>query len=141
MRSANRSASGRSWVTITMVTPTPEDLERVEVLVSEQVDAIAVSFVRSAADIVAVRLAAQRRADKDGVAVPMLVAKIDTPEAVDELEGIVAVADAVMVARGDLGVRMALEDVHHIQKQIIRSGVRYGRPVITAAPRSAANSR
>ena len=136
VRSGGR-VMGRPGVTapagrMPMVTPTPEDLERVEVLVSEQVDAIAVSFVRSAADIVAVRLAAQRRADKDGVAVPMLVAKIETPEAVDELEGIVAVADAVMVARGDLGVRMALEDVPHIQKQIIRSGVRYGRPVITA---------
>ena len=62
----------------------------------------------------------------------MLVAKIETPEAVAELDAIVAVADAVMVARGDLGVRMALEDVPHIQKRIIRSGVRYGRPVITA---------
>ena len=62
----------------------------------------------------------------------MLVAKIETPEAVADLDAIVEVADAVMVARGDLGVRMPLEEVPHIQKQIIRSGVRYGRPVITA---------
>jgi pyruvate kinase len=115
------------------VTPTPEDLERVELLVREEIDAIAVSFVRSAADIAAVRLAATRSAELDPSPVtPMLVAKIETPEAVADLDAIVAVADAVMVARGDLGVRIALEDVPHIQKKIIRSAVRYGRPVITA---------
>ncbi len=62
----------------------------------------------------------------------MLVAKIETAEAVADLDAIVEVADGVMVARGDLGVRMALPDVPHIQKRIIRSAVRYGRPVITA---------
>jgi pyruvate kinase len=110
---------------IPIVTPTAEDLVRLAALVAEGVDAVAVSFVRSAVDIEAIRKAA-------GGDCPMLIAKIETPEAVAELEGIVAVADAVMVARGDLGVRMALEDVPHIQKRIIRSAVRYGRPVITA---------
>ena len=112
-----------------LVTPTPEDLARVEVMVAEGVDAIAVSFVRSADDIMAVRAMARSHAVSG---LPMVVAKIETPEAVAELDGIVATADAVMVARGDLGVRMALEDVPHIQKAIIKSGVRYGRPVITA---------
>jgi pyruvate kinase len=106
-------------------TPTPEDLVRLEAMIAARVDLIAVSFVRSAADIEAIRAAA-------GPDCPMLVAKIETPEAVAALEGIVEVADAVMVARGDLGVRMALEDVPHIQKNIIRAGVRFGRPVITA---------
>ena len=110
---------------IPIVTPTAEDLDRLTALVAEGVDAVAVSFVRSAVDIEAIRRAA-------GGDCPMLIAKIETPEAVAELDGIVAVADAVMVARGDLGVRMALEDVPHIQKRIIRSAVRYGRPVITA---------
>jgi pyruvate kinase len=114
------------------VTPTADDLERVETLVQEDIDAIAVSFVRTAADILAVRAAAERQAERGRGAVPMFVAKIETPEAVAELDAIVAVADAVMVARGDLGVRMALEDVPHIQKGIIRAAVRYGRPVITA---------
>jgi pyruvate kinase len=128
---------GRPGVTapaerLSLVTPTAEDLERVDTVMGESVDYIAVSFVRSSADIVAVRRAAERRARRDGSAVPMLVAKIETPEAVADLDAIVEVADAVMVARGDLGVRMPLEDVPHIQKQIIRSGVRYGRPVITA---------
>jgi len=110
---------------IPVVSPTADDLERLEVLVQHDVDAVAVSFVRSADDIDEVRGAA-------GKAPIMLVAKIETPEAVADLDDIVAAADAVMVARGDLGVRMPLEDVPHIQKRIIRTGVRYGRPVITA---------
>jgi pyruvate kinase len=106
-------------------TPTEDDLERLEVLAAEGVDLVAVSFVRSAGDVERVRSAA-------GAACPMLVAKIETPEAVGDLDRIVAVADAVMVARGDLGVRLPFEDVPHIQKRIIRTGVRFGRPVITA---------
>lgn len=121
---------GRPGVTapagrVSLVTPTPEDLQRLAAMVAERVDAVAVSFVRSATDIEAVRAAA-------GADCPMLVAKIETVEGVAELDGIVAVADAVMVARGDLGVRLPLEDVPHIQKQIIRSAVGFGRPVITA---------
>jgi pyruvate kinase len=121
---------GRPGVTapagrVAIATPTPDDLERLAALVAEGIDVVAVSFVRSAADMDTVRRAA-------GPGGPMLVAKIETPEAVDELDAIVAAADAVMVARGDLGVRMALEDVPHIQKRIIRCGVRFGRPVITA---------
>lgn len=128
---------GRPGVTapagrLQLVTPTPEDLKRVEVMVAERVDAIAISFVRSAADVVAVRAAAEMAAEGVGGVLPLLVAKVETSEAVADLDAIVEVADAVMVARGDLGVRMALPDVPHIQKRIIRSGVRYGRPVITA---------
>lgn len=128
---------GRPGVTapagrLLLETPTPEDLQRVEVMVAERVDAIAISFVRSAADVVAVRAATERATKGAGEVVPMLIAKIETAEAVADLDAIVEVADAVMVARGDLGVRMALPDVPHIQKRIIRSGVRYGRPVITA---------
>ena len=128
---------GRPGVTapagrLSLETPTPEDLERVEIMVGEDVDAIAVSFVRTAEDVQAVRTAAERAAERCGGAVPMLVAKMETPEAIAELDAIVEVADAVMVARGDLGVRMALEEIPHSQKRIIRSAVRYGRPVITA---------
>ena len=128
---------GRPGVTapagrLSLETPTPEDLERVQVMVGEEVDAIAVSFVCSAADVVTVRAAAERAAGRSGRPVPMLVAKIETPEAIADLDAIVETADAVMVARGDLGVRMALEDIPHSQKRIIRSAVRHGRPVITA---------
>jgi pyruvate kinase len=87
------------------------------------VDAVAVSFVRSAAELEVARSA---RPDA------MLIAKIETAEAVEALPEIIAAADGVMVARGDLGIRCALEDVPHHQKRIIRAGVAYGRPVITA---------
>ena len=62
----------------------------------------------------------------------MLVAKIETAEAIENLDAIVRSADAVMVARGDLGIRLPLEDVPFHQKEIIRCGVRFARPVITA---------
>jgi pyruvate kinase len=62
----------------------------------------------------------------------MLIAKIETPDGVEHLDAILGASDAVMVARGDLGVRVPLEDVPHIQKEVIRTGVRLGLPVITA---------
>ncbi len=105
--------------------PTPEDLRLLDRVCAADVDAVAISFVRSGADVERVRQAS----GPDG---PMLVAKIETQEAVDALEEVIAVADGVMVARGDLGIRCALEDVPHYQKRIIATGVAYGRPVITA---------
>jgi pyruvate kinase len=121
---------GRPGVTvptsrIQLATPTLDDLDRIAALAGEDVEAIAISFVRSAEDINAVRDALE---DSD----TMLVAKIETPEAIDNLDAIVRSADAVMVARGDLGMRLPLEDIPFHQKRIIRSGVRFGRPVITA---------
>jgi len=105
--------------------PTPEDLERIVALTADGVEAIAISFVRTPDDVEAVR-------DAIGSNPCLLVAKIETREAVENIDAIVRSADAVMVARGDLGVRLPLEDVPSLQKQIIRAGVRFGRPVITA---------
>ncbi len=110
---------------LTISSPTPRDLSLLEALAEAQIDAVAISFVRSAADILRAR-------NSLGSGGPMLIAKIETQEAVDALEDIIAVADGVMVARGDLGIRCQLEDVPHHQKRIIRTGVAYGRPVITA---------
>jgi pyruvate kinase len=110
---------------VPLVSPTEEDLRSLEILVDAGVESVAVSFVQSADDVAAVRFAAGH----DG---PRIIAKIETGPAVAELDDILATADGVMVARGDLGVRLPLEDVPHIQKRIIRSGVAFGKPVITA---------
>jgi pyruvate kinase len=110
---------------VALRSPTADDLEKLERVLEASVDAVAVSFVQTADDVAAIKLAVGH----DG---PMVVAKIETGPAVDDLEDILHVADGVMVARGDLGVRLPLEDVPHIQKQIIRSGVAHGKPVITA---------
>jgi len=110
---------------LNLATPTPEDLERIAALAAEEVEAIAVSFVRRSEDIDAVRQAVGRSD-------VMLVAKIETAEAIDNLDAIVRNADAMMVARGDLGIRLPLEDVPFCQKRIIRSGLSFARPVITA---------
>jgi pyruvate kinase len=110
---------------VPLVSPTDQDLESLAILVEAGVESVAVSFVQSAEDVAAVRFAAGH----DG---PRIIAKIETRSAVAELDDILVTADGVMVARGDLGVRLPLEDVPHIQKRIIRSGVAYGKPVITA---------
>jgi pyruvate kinase len=114
-----------------LVTPTAEDLDRLTVLLAEGIDMVAVSFVRRAADMEAVRAVCGGHGGGDGDG-PLLMAKIETGEAVEDLDHILAVSDAVMVARGDLGVRIPLEDVPHVQKQVIKAAVRYGRPVTTA---------
>lgn len=106
-------------------TPTDDDLRLGRVMAAEGVDFVAVSFVRSAADLVKVREALAPHA-------PHLVAKVETLPAVAALEEIAVEADAVMVARGDLGIECPLEDVPHLQKRIVRHCVEMGVPVITA---------
>jgi pyruvate kinase len=105
--------------------PTFEDRERLEALRTEEFEILAVSFVRSAFDIVSVKSVLSR----DDV---MIMAKIETAEGVDSLSEIVEVADSIMVARGDLGVRMPIEEVPHLQKRIVREGIRFARPVVVA---------
>jgi pyruvate kinase len=92
-----------------------------------EVDYVALSFVRRPADVTTTK---QAIADL-GADMP-LVAKLERPEAVDNLDGILAVADAVMVARGDLGVELAVEKVPPLQKEIIARANALGVPVITA---------
>ena len=105
--------------------PTPEDLLLAAAMAAEGADFLAVSFVRNADDITKVREAIAPLSTR-------LVAKIETLSAIDHLDAIIAVSDAVMVARGDLGIECPLEDVPHMQKDIVRSCVRAGVPVITA---------
>ncbi|HSN03170.1 MAG TPA: pyruvate kinase, partial [Acidimicrobiales bacterium] len=105
--------------------PTADDRARLEALREEEFEILAVSFVRSAFDIVSTRSVLSR----DDV---LIMAKIETSEGVTNLDEIIAVSDAIMVARGDLGVRMPIEEVPHLQKNIVRHGIRYARPVVVA---------
>jgi len=88
------------------------------------IDWVALSFVQGPEDI-----AAARRLVPDDVAI---VAKLEKPRALDRLEEIVALSDAIMVARGDLGVELAPEDVPAQQKRIVRAARAAGRPVVIA---------
>ena len=91
------------------------------------VDSIALSFVRTAADVVDVR----RVMDEEGLHVPV-IAKIEKPQAIDHLDAVVDAFDALMIARGDLGVECPLEDVPFLQKEIIRRARVMAKPVIVA---------
>jgi pyruvate kinase len=93
------------------------------------VDYVAVSFVRQAADIKAVRQAIMHNCPDRYVPI---IAKLERPEALDNLDAILEAADGVMVARGDLGVEMSPEAVPTAQKTIIEGANRWGKIVITA---------
>jgi pyruvate kinase len=109
---------------------TKKDLQDIEFGLAHDVDAIALSFVRRAEDIVSLREAISSSA-YDGVT-PLIIAKLEKPEAIDNLEQILTVCDGVMVARGDLGVEVAPERVPSIQKHIIQHANAAQRFVITA---------
>jgi pyruvate kinase len=99
-----------------------EDLEMLKFGESIGVDMVALSFVRTAEDITTVR---------HHTRLP-LIAKIEKPQAVDAAEEIIRTADCVMVARGDLGIELPVEDVPMVQKQLLRIAGRLARPSITA---------
>jgi len=106
---------------------TEKDEVDLEFGLKQQVDGVAISFVRTAEDV----LRAERALTARGSNVP-LIAKLEKPQAIDNLDSILQVARGVMVARGDLGVEMAPEKVPLIQKRIIRRALDFRRPVITA---------
>lgn len=108
-----------------LATPTAEDLYKLDAFVDEGVDMVALSFVRSAHDVRRVGTEPHPRG-------PLIVAKIETRAAVENLEGIIDASGAIMVARGDLGIELGIEDIPHLQKRIIRDCIALGRPVITA---------
>ena len=106
---------------------TEKDEEDLEFGMKHGVDAIAVSFVRTAEDVrhVEIRVAALGRET-------WIIAKLEKPQAIEHLEAILEIADGIMVARGDLGVEMPPEKVPAIQKHVIRRAAEYRKPVITA---------
>jgi pyruvate kinase len=103
---------------------TPKDEEDLAFALEQGTDYVALSFVQSAEDLRHVRSLMRGPAK--------LIAKIEKPGAMDDLDAIVAEADALMVARGDLGVELPLEEVPRAQRRIIRTARGQGKPVIVA---------
>ena len=106
---------------------TSHDRACLEFALNNGVDAISQSFVETAADIEAVRAAALALGKT-----PFIIAKIERSDALGHLDEILAASDGIMVARGDLGVEVPIEEIAVTQKQIIHKATAAGKPVITA---------
>jgi pyruvate kinase len=124
-----RSNKGMNLPGVTLSTPalTEKDRRDLQFGVQHQVDYVAMSFVRRAEDV----LEAKELIRSMGETLPV-IAKIEKPQAIENLPSILAATDGVMVARGDLGVEIGTEDVPIVQKQIIAMANAAGKVVITA---------
>jgi pyruvate kinase len=109
---------------------TDKDREDVRFILGHQVDWIALSFVRTAADVEALKDIIRR--DSSFGRVAPVISKIEKPEAVRNIDAIIAASDAIMVARGDLGIEMSSEAVPMVQKMIITKCHAAAKPVVTA---------
>lgn len=112
---------------ISMPCLTEKDLEDLEFAIEHRVDWIGLSFVRSARDIIELKhiISSKKSSAK-------IIAKIEKPEALEDIDEIVKSSDALMVARGDLGVEIPYQNVPLIQKMIINKAITHARPVIVA---------
>ncbi len=123
-RISNRKGVSLPDTEIQVSAMTEKDRSDLEAALNEGVDWIAVSFVQRADDIAEVKKIARGRA--------LVLAKIEKPQAIARLDEIIEISDALMVARGDLGVEMPLEKVPGLQKRITRQARRLGKPVVVA---------
>lgn len=112
---------------ISLPSLTEKDLEDLDFLLSHDVEWVGLSFVRQAKDVIDLK---QRIFNKGSNA--MVVAKIEKPEAIRDIGNIIKHADAVMVARGDLGVEVPMQEVPVIQKMVVRRCLAQAKPVIIA---------
>ena len=106
---------------------TPKDREDLELALQYDIDWIGLSFVRSARDILELK-----HIIKNAGKTTRVIAKIEKPEAINDLDDIIKQSDGIMVARGDLGVEIPMENVPLIQKQIINKSIEHAKPVIVA---------
>ena len=111
-------------VTLPIPALTPKDKIDLEFGLSQGVDWVGLSFVQRPEDVAEVRAAVKGRAG--------ILSKLEKPSALDQLDAIVELSDSVMVARGDLGVEMPLEQVPVLQKRIVRACRKRGKPVVVA---------
>ncbi len=123
----NRKGMNLPGVNVSAPALTEKDLVDLEFSIDHEFDYLALSFVRSAADVVQLKELLYKRQSAMRV-----IAKIEKPEAVERFDEILEVSDGIMVARGDLGVEIPPEQVPLIQKRIIRQCNLAGKPVITA---------
>ncbi len=114
-------------VTISADSVTKKDMEFLDLGLELEVDFVAQSFVRNSQDVEKIKAVINRRKKH-----AMVIAKIEKHEAVNNFDNILNSADAVMVARGDLGIEINAEEIPHIQKEIIKKANSAGKPVITA---------
>lgn len=112
---------------ISLPSLTQKDIEDADFALENGADWIALSFVRSVTDIIELQQIIKRKKKNAWV-----IAKIEKPEALEELDNIIDMTHAVMIARGDLGVEVPFNQVPHIQKQIVRKCILRGKPVIIA---------
>lgn len=106
---------------------TDKDLVDLEFIIEQELDWVALSFVRSVKDIVILRSKLQEKKSKTKI-----IAKIEKPEALVNIRDIILESDAIMVARGDLGVELPVEQIPLIQKELIRKCIHRAKPVIVA---------
>ncbi len=106
---------------------TEKDMEDLQFAIEEDFDWIGLSFVRSARDIIELKHIISNSKSKAKV-----IAKIEKPEAVNDIEDIVKVTDGIMVARGDLGVEIPMEEVPLVQKMLIKKCCIHAKPIIVA---------
>jgi pyruvate kinase len=123
----SRKGVSAPGVAVAVSSITEKDRTDLAFICAQGLDAIALSFVRRAADVVELRQLIKQHGGQQ-----LIVSKIEKPEAMRELLDILHASDAVMVARGDLGVEAPPEEVPFYQKRIIRNARRCGKPVITA---------
>ena len=126
-RISNHKGINLPGVAVSVPAMTEKDKDDLRWALRQTVDMVALSFVRSASDVEDVRAIM----DEVGVRLPV-IAKVEKPQAIDNIDEIVETFDAVMVARGDLGVECPLEDVPFLQKQVIETARRRAKPVIVA---------
>ncbi len=115
-------------ISINLPAVTAKDIADIEFGIEQEVDFIAASFVRKAADVLEIRKLLEDRGAGD----IQIIAKIESQEGVTNIDEILQVADGVMVARGDLGVEIPTEEVPLVQKMLITKCNNCGKPVITA---------
>ncbi len=106
---------------------TEKDVEDLEFIIEQKLDWVALSFVRSVKDLEGLRKRLEAKNSKTKI-----ISKIEKPEALENLRDIIVESDAVMIARGDLGVELPVEKIPLLQKQIIRMCIHRAKPVIVA---------